>query len=112
MQDAYLTSLKTGKFMGIKGNFGSPQQSSSSLTKQVPGPPGGNAKTQGLLGWNQKLQQNKGILEAPPKARELSEAEIAEKWTKNLCFWCDEKYNASHQCAIKSICMPYGCRHV
>lgn len=35
------------------------------------------------------------------KTRRLSEAELAEKRSKNMCFWCDEKYGPIHVCKKK-----------
>lgn len=77
MQDAYLTSVRTGRAVGAKSHFNSP----SSNTAHIKAPPVSGVKYRGG-GQAKPAHYNKGILGAPPKACRLTEAEISEKEQK------------------------------
>lgn len=101
MQDAYLTSIRTGKPVGLKGNFGA-IASPTVKPALLPSPTGQRIQCGGMLAnsFNFRQRSTEG---AGSKVRRLSEAELADKRSKNLCFWCNEKYGSSRVCKKKYV---------
>ena len=83
---------------GVKGLYGKTQGMNAG-TQLV--------KTNGPLSSSLILETSKSLVNTGfvKKPLNLNPKQIEEKRSKNLCFWCDDKFSPSHKCKNRQLYM-------